>query len=436
MAVVARRSAGNAVRIGQRALLKLRAQWAAFLVAAVTPAAFSAIGASEGGFFPKEWRLSLFALAALMAAALVGRERLASSRREWLAVAALAGFTAWIAASRYWTDSPPTFPEWERSLLYVAGLATVLVCVGWSSLPHLLCGALAGVTAVCAYGLGEYVLSPPPLHPFEGTLLYEPIGYANALGIYAVLGIVLAVGLALWARSRLGRAAALAPIAVLVPTLYFTSSRGAWVVLPVGIVTTLYLSRRVRSLVLLSLLAGGVVTSFVLSYLEGQPLSLFGPNRPHYWRVAWNDFEEHPLLGSGAGTFFDYWLRHRPIQEFPHDAHSLYIESLAELGPLGLLLVVVALGIPLLALRGRQEPLVAAAAGGYVAFLVHAGVDWDWEMPAVTLAGLVCAGAVLVGTRPGRAEISPRARAALLVGAVLLAVLAVARLATTGGLHP
>jgi hypothetical protein len=74
------------------------------------------------------------------------------------------------------------------------------------------------------------------------------------------------------------------------------------------------------------------------------------------------------------------------------DAHSLYLETLAELGLLGLALLGLALAPPLLAaFRGAS----AAAAGGYVAFLVHAGLDWDWELPAVTLAGLLCGAALI-----------------------------------------
>jgi hypothetical protein len=124
---------------------------------------------------------------------------------------------------------------------------------------------------------------------------------------------------------------------------------------------------------------------------------------------------------------------------YAHDAHSLYLEMLAELGPLGLFLVVVALAIPLTALRGRQDPLVAAAGGVYLAFLLHAGVDWDWEFPAVTLTGLLCGATVLVGTRSERSpEISMRGRVALLVAVLLVAVLVLARLEEAGqlGLRP
>ena len=73
---------------------------------------------------------------------------------------------------------------------------------------------------------------------------------------------------------------------------------------------------------------------------------------------------------------------------------------LAETGPVGLSLLLVALCAPLaVALRARRRALGAAACGAYCAFLVHAGVDWDWEMPAVTLAALFCGVAILVCAR-------------------------------------
>ena len=97
---------------------------------------------------------------------------------------------------------------------------------------------------------------------------------------------------------------------------------------------------------------------------------------------------------------------------------------LAELGPLGLALLVVALVLPLLAVRRTQNNmLVATAAGAYVTFLLHAGVDWDWEMPVVTIVGLSCGAAILVGARRGRAiALGLPARAALLAAAAAVAV--------------
>ena len=72
---------------------------------------------------------------------------------------------------------------------------------------------------------------------------------------------------------------------------------------------------------------------------------------------------------------------------------------------------------------------MAAAAGAYAAFLLHAAVDWDWEFGAVGLVTILCSGALLAGTRPDRVQpISPPTRAALLVLLLVLGVVVATRL--------
>jgi O-antigen ligase len=136
------------------------------------------------------------------------------------------------------------------------------------------------------------------------------------------------------------------------------------------------------------------------SNLNQRLFSLSSNGRLTQWRVALDDYRAHSWLGSGAGTYEFSWLKNRPTQGKIRDAHNLYLEVLAELGPLGLAVLVFALGIPIAtAIKVRRHPLVPIALGAYVAFLVHAAVDWDWEMPAVTLAALLCAVAILVVAR-------------------------------------
>jgi O-Antigen ligase len=142
--------------------------------------------------------------------------------------------------------------------------------------------------------------------------------------------------------------------------------------------------------------------------LNQRLLSFSGNGRADLWRLAWDDARAHPILGAGAGTYERYFLVHQP----PHigrvrDAHGLYIETLAELGPFGLILLVGALVLPLSVLgAARRHPLVSGAAGAYAAYLVHTGVDWDWELPAVTLTGLFCGACLLIAAR--RSYRSPR----------------------------
>src|SRR5204863_1288871 len=66
--------------------------------------------------------------------------------------------------------------------------------------------------------------------------------------------------------------------------------------------------------------------------------SLSGNSRSEYWHVAWREVKDHPWLGGGAGSFQRFWLRHRRLGLPVLDAHSLYLETLAELGPVGLAL--------------------------------------------------------------------------------------------------
>jgi hypothetical protein len=142
--------------------------------------------------------------------------------------------------------------------------------------------------------------------------------------------------------------------------------------------------------------------------LNRRLLSFSGNGRYELWRLAWLDGRDHPWLGSGAGSYERYFLQHQPPDVGRvRDAHGLYVETFAELGPVGLIFLLACLGIPLLvAVRARMHPLVPAAAGAYAAFLVHAIADWDWELPAVTLAAILCGGAILVaGRRYGKVRL-------------------------------
>ena len=158
--------------------------------------------------------------------------------------------------------------------------------------------------------------------------------------------------------------------------------------------------------------------------LRLETLSLNG--RPMLWRSALADIRDHPLLGSGAGTFEQYWNEHRPRNYVAKDAHSLYLERLAEQGPVGLILVLGLVLYPLaVGVRHRRDPVVLSAAGALIAFALHAGFDWDWEMPAVTCLALVAAVGIVVSSRDeSAAPLTNRARAGFV--AIALAVAAVA----------
>lgn len=143
-------------------------------------------------------------------------------------------------------------------------------------------------------------------------------------------------------------------------------------------------------------------------------LTLSSPARLDQWHVAVQEWRAHPVGGTGAGTYAQYWMAARSDREKVLDVHNLYLETLAELGLVGLVLLGAGLLIPLAAaVRVRRHPVAVIAAGAYGAWLVHAAYDWDWELPGVTVGALLCAGAVLVAARGETPRFIPRLRSIL-----------------------
>jgi len=155
--------------------------------------------------------------------------------------------------------------------------------------------------------------------------------------------------------------------------------------------------------------------------------SFSGNGRADLWAIAWDNYREAGAAGgSGGGTYERFFLAHRPAELGKvRDAHGLYVEVLSELGVVGLAILLLALSVPLVVgLGARRQPFVPAALAAYAAFLVQAGVDWIWEVPAVTVAAFLTAAAVLAaGTRSMR-RIDGRARVAAVTAALALGTIA------------
>ena len=121
-------------------------------------------------------------------------------------------------------------------------------------------------------------------------------------------------------------------------------------------------------------------------------------NRYAYWRVALDTFTERPLQGIGSGAFVVEWLQQRDVDDPTREPHSLYLGTLAELGLVGFAALLAFLGGVAAAARElwrRNPELAAGPVSALVLWAAHAGIDWDWEMPALSLVALALAGALV-----------------------------------------
>jgi O-antigen ligase/polysaccharide polymerase Wzy-like membrane protein len=135
-----------------------------------------------------------------------------------------------------------------------------------------------------------------------------------------------------------------------------------------------------------------------------------GSGRWQFWSAALDEFSSHPLRGGGAGSFEPWWAQHGKLDWFVRNAHSLWLESLAELGLIGFMLVAapfaLGLGAGLSRLRraaGPDRTTVAALVAVLAGFALGAALDWIWQLPAVAALALLSLGLVVGPATTGRA---------------------------------
>jgi O-Antigen ligase len=164
---------------------------------------------------------------------------------------------------------------------------------------------------------------------------------------------------------------------------------------------------------------------------QGHLLSAGGSDRYQYWQAAVNAFASRPITGIGAGNYALYWNAHPEVALPLLNAHSLYLETLAELGLVGLALVLGFLATAAFAGWRRR----AAASGGEMAAALAvlaagaltAGLEWTWQLPAafvpvVVAAGLLtAAGSEAHAAGPARAGGGPPSRFGLGIATIGIA---------------
>jgi hypothetical protein len=257
-----------------------------------------------------------------------------------------------------------------------------------------------GALFACGAGLVTLVVLAPRREQLNGLIVSVSAAVMAALSAAFFHGVTALSGSSA-TRERQGAItltllAAIVAVAALTEWRLTARERSAELRLP-----------RRTPLIALALISAGLALAIVVGAKEhsSRPLSAgatryvtLQSNRYAYWRVAMRAFRDEPLRGVGAGGWAVYWLRLRPIAEGAQDAHSLPLQTAAELGLVGLALLAAFLAGMALAARAahRFAPLVAAGpTAGFAAWLAHAPLDWDWQMPAVTLIAIVLAGMLL-----------------------------------------
>ena len=159
-----------------------------------------------------------------------------------------------------------------------------------------------------------------------------------------------------------------------------------------------------------------------------------------WWKEAAGAWSDKPLEGWGGGSFPVTHLMYRQVELSVLQPHSVALQFLAETGVVGAALAMGSFAFLLFAAlarirgmtEGRERDIAVALFAGACAWLLHGFVDFDWDIPGVTIPALAVPRRARRGTGAprgphaaaaplgsGSAAVAPRAAALALACVVL-----------------
>lgn len=441
------------------------------LLGALAAAAFG-----RGAYFSTEqWVVA--ALIAIALAAAVGARLFPIAELRSGVVIAGALLAAWAVLRAALAGSPAAGLTWALFGVGTAVVVSVCRRLSAATREMLLGGALAVGIAVAAAGWVGVILHRRPWGlPSQGLWrAASTLTYPNAMAALLVpLALValsrlaatprsaylslLTAGLLAGAGATLSRAgvaafaagfvvlcclrgvrvvlrAAAAPVAGavvvllgLVPSLRAARPAmplAAAVTLVVGLVIAVLLAR-VRGRTAGMLAVGAALAALLVVFylvpnahsemraLAGARFNLTSPDRSGETTAALRVIGQHPLVGAGPGNAILRWTGADGGLRVDRYAHDEYLQVLADLGAIGMALLVMFLAaIGRLLWRGRLDlpgrALWAGAVAGAVAFAIQSGFDFLWQVPAVPLTVAVLVGLAVPATISSAAQPAPAA---------------------------
>lgn len=312
-------------------------------------------------------------------------------------------FLLWSGLSIIWSlNAHRTLVEFLQLSLY--GIVFVIASsLDREQIPRV--GRIVLITGfgVAIFGLSQYLI-------IEDARLESTMANANVLGIFLVMFF-----LSGWSFYLRKNNLYLAIICItLLATLPLTASRGSFIIFALTLPIIFIGMER-------SALKGAIIKTVLciaLSLLITQALMFFAPyiqetlgksneltqiltrrssfvawsgvSRFAFWQAGINIFANHPLIGTGLGTFsLGYNTVYVEEIWFSRFVHNHYIQSAAELGIIGFALLggfmlTMIFKVLRILKSERQSNIFPGLLAASVAFLIHIGGDFGWNFPAVT----------------------------------------------------
>ncbi|MCH8093177.1 MAG: O-antigen ligase family protein [Chloroflexi bacterium] len=316
--------------------------------------------------------------------------------------------------------------SWENALVSFAVLFTILEF------------ALAILWLVGWWRVSSDSLSFPPVGYRPSGLF---LGHANIFAGYLNLVIPIAIVRSTTAESKRDRSLWYLVIAIFLLAQLLASSRGGWLAGIAAILTTLavlhirgagtgsainaFRRHWIKMVTGAGLLLIGTIIVLIAAEISPGHAPLLSA-RSGIWEPAWAIIRSSPVIGHGPASFSALFAIETQIPPgfATSHAHNLFLQTWAELGLLGLILLALAGVCAALAFVGawrtRFTPRLAAYAGAGVAVLLHHQLDYLFESPGYLIGVIVIIG-LLYRLAPDRQKLNlGRGWAAVAIGSFLI----------------
>jgi O-antigen ligase len=310
-----------------------------------------------------------FMLALLGAWACQGRIARGSSVHLWIAAYLLYGYASlYVGYANVHGDTSEHFPALKDSMLAVMLVFLVQMSVtAFSEIRRLLAITLVPLPYMLRVIWDQHA-SVSSWHYSDNLRVsgtFSLLG-ANEFASFCVTMAVLMFALLLAARlSRGWRAVLVGGIICTVLSVMWSYSRTAYVTLLLGMLSVMLLWRGRWKMVLPLFLASLVVPAFLpVSVIERFDSTTIEEGkrdestemRFEFWQIAWDNFTEHPVFGSGYMSF-----HHHEINPHDMDTHNFFMRELTEKGIVGL---AITMGMLLSIFRACWRTMSEARLGG------------------------------------------------------------------------
>lgn len=254
---------------------------------------------------------------------------------------------------------------------------------------------------------GVDVANPLLLAKFEKGRVHGTLVYPNALAGVVLLLWPVTFALAVTGTRRFRQVTRVAAIALTLflglGSLFWTGSKSGWLIAVAMIAVGLFRLNwpaRLKWLALLLVVAGGLAVFGMRfqKYFAAGATSVSA--RFDYWHAAVQNTWEHPLFGSGPGTFQrPYALLKRPESEMARLTHNDYLEQFSDSGILGGVSYVTWVGLLLWTLLRRvwrdADVIYFGVAVGLLGWFLQGVSEFGLYVPALAWTAFALGGALL-----------------------------------------